>query len=95
MSSILSPYLGMPIYGYIVIRDGYLSPLNRYDTTIDTWESIRYPFSFVVFLFFCYYYHYYCLQLSIGYFKHHNRLFRPPKTLVQPFSGQVVVVGVL
>ena len=25
-------------------RDGYLYPLNRYATIIDTWESIRYLF---------------------------------------------------
>ena len=27
-------------------RDGYLYPLNRYDTIIDTWESIRYLFQY-------------------------------------------------
>ena len=44
-----------------VSRDGYLSPLNRYDTIIDTWESIRYLFRYRFRYFFK------------DYFTHHNR----------------------
>ena len=55
-----------------MVREGYLSPLNRYDTIIDTWESIRYLFLYR-FRYFIFSYYYFNMYFSIDYFTHHNR----------------------